>query len=133
MLLLKRVDIPDFWQSVTGSLREGETPAEAARRELAEETGIDAGARLRDHRLSFRFEILPQFRHRYAPGVTTNLEHVFSAELPDEPAVRLDPAEHAEARWMDMAAARDAVWSWTNREAIDRVASARGGGMDVAD
>lgn len=30
VLMLKRRDDPDFWQSVTGSLEEGETPYQAA-------------------------------------------------------------------------------------------------------
>ena len=40
MLVLRRRQPPDFWQSVTGSLRWDETdPLDAARRELREETG----------------------------------------------------------------------------------------------
>ena len=43
VLLLERADRPGFWQSVTGSQDPGETLAETARRELAEETGIQVG------------------------------------------------------------------------------------------
>jgi len=32
VLLMQRCDVPTFWQSVTGSLRENETPLEAAKR-----------------------------------------------------------------------------------------------------
>ena len=39
-LLLERVEPRGFWQSVTGTLRWAETPAECAARELAEETGL---------------------------------------------------------------------------------------------
>ncbi|HEY5567780.1 MAG TPA: NUDIX domain-containing protein, partial [Gammaproteobacteria bacterium] len=38
-LLLERVVPADFWQSVTGTLDWGETPAAAAAREVLEETG----------------------------------------------------------------------------------------------
>ena len=62
VLLLRRRDPPDFWQSVTGSLREGESPAEAAARELAEETGI-AHAGLVDCGITHRF---PMDRYREA-------------------------------------------------------------------
>ena len=40
VLLLERADRAGFWQSVTGSLEDGETPVQAALREVAEETGI---------------------------------------------------------------------------------------------
>ncbi|MCB1768958.1 MAG: NUDIX domain-containing protein, partial [Candidatus Competibacteraceae bacterium] len=44
VLVLRRRQPPDFWQSVTGSLRWEETdPLEAARRELFEETGLGEG------------------------------------------------------------------------------------------
>jgi len=39
VLLIERADAPGYWQSVTGSQEPGETLAETATRELAEETG----------------------------------------------------------------------------------------------
>ena len=78
VLCLLRADYPDFWQSVTGSLMEGETPQEAAVRELCEETGLQStDGELVDCHHSEYFRIYPQWLHRYAPGVTVNLEHVF--------------------------------------------------------
>lgn len=41
VLMLQRRDDPDFWQSVTGSLEEGEAPLQTAQREVKEEVGID--------------------------------------------------------------------------------------------
>ncbi|HUH00249.1 MAG TPA: NUDIX domain-containing protein, partial [Gammaproteobacteria bacterium] len=40
VLLLERIQPPGWWQSVTGSLEAGETPWDAAVRELHEETGM---------------------------------------------------------------------------------------------
>ena len=118
VLVLKRADHPNFWQSVTGALEWEETPHAAAVRELAEETGIQESDGLRDWERSNRFQILPQWRHRYAPGVEENLEHVFSLALPNQPVIQLDPREHSEYRWLGRVQAAATVWSWSNREAI---------------
>ncbi|MGP0712807.1 dihydroneopterin triphosphate diphosphatase, partial [Escherichia coli] len=44
VLMLQRRDDPDFWQSVTGSVEEGETAPQAAMREVKEEVTIDVVA-----------------------------------------------------------------------------------------
>jgi dATP pyrophosphohydrolase len=79
ILLLERAAHSGFWQSVTGSREGNEALSETARREVLEETGIDAPlADFSDWSLSNSFEIFSEWRHRYAPGVTHNVEHVFS-------------------------------------------------------
>lgn len=117
VLLLRRKQPPDYWQSVTGSLEWDETPLEAAARELAEETGLDSNA-LEDCHRSHAFEIYPVFRERYAPGVTQNLEHVFRLCLPAPCAVALDEAEHDAYQWLIKDVALQWVSSYTNRDAI---------------
>ena len=120
VLLLRRADHPEFWQSVTGSMEWGdEQPAETAARELREETGIDvAPAALTDWKIQNRYEIFPQWRYKYAPGVVENTEHFFSLELPDESAVSLSPSEHSEYVWVLFPEAVERVFSWTNRDAL---------------
>ena len=118
VLLLERRHPPGFWQSVTGSLQWGESAAAAAQRELAEETGIAAGA-LEDLEIGARFVIWPEWRKRFAPGVRENREHWFLLRLDAAVTVRLSP-EHAQAHWLSAAAARDTVTSWSNRLAIER-------------
>ena len=82
ILLLERASRQGFWQSVTGSQEDGEELRATARREVREETGIDAAAEdLIDWRLSHRYEIFAEWRHRYAAGVSHNLEHVYSLSL----------------------------------------------------
>jgi dATP pyrophosphohydrolase len=118
VLLLKRRDHANFWQSVTGSLHWDESPFEAANRELREETGLEAGGALKDEQRTFTFEILAQWRYRYASGVTWNLEHVFSLAVDGRPAIHIDAGEHSEYRWLRRDRAAETVWSWTNREAV---------------
>lgn len=118
VLLLRRRAPEDFWQSVTGSLEWDETPEQAARRELFEETGLEAGDALIDCQVINRFPILPAWRARYAPDVTENVEHVFRVAFSARPAIRLDPAEHRECRWLDRASAAALATSYTNRDAI---------------
>jgi dATP pyrophosphohydrolase len=119
VLLMERALHAGYWQSVTGSQEEGETLLETARREVAEETGIAVPAeRLIDWRISRVFAIFPQWRSRYAPGVTHNTEHVFSLELPQRQAVRLAPGEHLDYLWLPWKEAAAKCFSWTNRDAI---------------
>ncbi len=91
VLLIRRADHADFWQSVTGSKDQLDEPfVETATREVAEETGIVVGSTLVPHsalfdwQYSIEYEIYPQFRHRYAEGVIQNTEHWFSLEVPEQ-------------------------------------------------
>jgi dATP pyrophosphohydrolase len=119
VLLLQRAAHPGFWQSVTGSLEAGETSMQAAVREVAEETGIACTeGELVDWRLSNRFEIFPQWRARYADGVTHNIEHVFSLCVPPTQPIILAPDEHLGWHWLPWRDAAAACFSWTNRDAI---------------
>ena len=119
VLLLERADHPGFWQSVTGSQDEGEALRETAIREVAEETGYDARRfPLEAWNLQNVYEIYPVWRHRYAPGITHNTEHVFGLELPEPLPPRLAPREHLAAVWLPWAEAAERVFSWSNRKAI---------------
>ncbi len=121
-LLLERAEPAGFWQSVTGSLRWGETPADCAARELAEETGLQP-AGLRAAGIERDFPILPAWRERYAPGVASNREHLWYLELPAREPIRLQPREHVAYEWLPLALAISKVSSWTNREALERLAA----------
>ena len=117
VLLLRRSRPFDFWQSVTGSLQPGESHAEAAERELREETGL-SGCDLRFSGNERVFTIDPRWRHRYAPGVTENTEFEWRCALPGPRAINLNEREHSEYCWLPLDEAIDQVWSWTNRDAL---------------
>ncbi|MEA9392968.1 dihydroneopterin triphosphate diphosphatase [Acerihabitans sp. TG2] len=120
VLMMQRRDDTDFWQSVTGSLEGDETPAMAAKREVAEETGINIdveGLTLRDCKRCIEFEIFSHLRHRYAPGVTRNTEYWFSLTLPSERTPAL--SEHLAFRWLPATQAALLTKSWSNRQAIE--------------
>jgi len=125
VLLIERADTPGFWQSVTGSKDSEDEPlALTAAREVLEETGFDCqpgtalAACLRDWGLSNHYDIYPHYRHRYAPGVTRNHEHLFGLQLPDARPPRLSPREHTAWRWLPWREAADACYSPSNAEAI---------------
>ena len=120
VLLLERASHPGYWQSVTGSLDRLDEPLEAAAaREVLEETGIDAAAGvLTRWPVASRFEIYAQWRHRFAPGVTHNTEHVFTLALAERQPVTLAPKEHLSFAWLAWHEAAARCFSWSNRDAI---------------
>lgn len=143
VLLIERADKPGFWQSVTGSKDTmDERLVATAMREVAEETGIVVQKsssseqatssptrqalpsstvpfeNLRDWQLSNVYDIYPVWRHRYAPGVTRNTEHVFGLRVPREIPVVLAPREHLNYIWLPYREAADLCFSSSNAEAI---------------
>jgi dATP pyrophosphohydrolase len=68
--------------------------------------------------LTNTFPIAPDWRARYAPGVTHNDETVFALQLDSAREVRLNPAEHVSQLWLPREQAAAKASSWTNREAI---------------
>jgi dATP pyrophosphohydrolase len=119
-LLMERRRPPGFWQSVTGSLEWGETADAAARRELAEETGITQG-RLVNLQWTQVYEILPSFGKKFAPGITRNLEHAFALKLPARVPVSLSDHEHVRCRWLSAADAIATASSSSNRAVIQQL------------
>ncbi|HEY6281808.1 MAG TPA: dihydroneopterin triphosphate diphosphatase [Burkholderiales bacterium] len=119
VLLLERADHPDYWQSVTGSLNEGETLEQTAIREVLEETRLDARKyALTDWNVENQYKIFPEWRHRYPPRVTKNTEHVFGLLVPKPLPVAVAPREHLGFAWLPYQEAAQKCFSWSNRDAI---------------
>lgn len=127
VLLIQRADAPDeeFWQSVTGSKDdEREAFSHTAVREVAEETGIDCGPNslmhlsLQDWLLENVYSIYPRWLHRYAPGVTHNVERVFGLQVDGGTGVQLNPREHTRHQWLPHLQAAEMCFSPSNAEAI---------------
>ncbi len=129
VLLIERADRAGFWQSVTGSLdAPDEDLALAATREVFEETGIavdqlPVGA-LRNLHHQIEYEIYPEWRFRYAPGVTRNIEHWFVLQVPDNISITLAPREHVAYEWLPFKEAAKKCFSPSNGDAILKLFSA---------
>lgn len=124
ILLLERAAHPGYWQSVTGSREGEEALIDTARREVAEETGITHG-QLSDWRHTNTYEIFPEWRHRYAPGVTQNTEHVYSLEVSAPLTAQIAPDEHRAWCWLPWQDAAERCFSESNRAAILALATGR--------
>ena len=121
-LMLQRVDNPEFWQSVTGSLEADEVPIDAAVRELCEETGLClAKEQVHDWQLYYDYDIYPEYWHRYPPGTRRNTEHVFSVNVALDSPIAIAPAEHSAYRWVDANSALAMAYSPSNRNAIEQL------------
>jgi len=88
-------------------------------REVREETGIQAPrSSLKVWNVTYTFEIYAHWRHRFAAGVTHNVEHVFSLELPAACDITLAADEHTAFQWLPWSHAAAQCFSWSNRDAI---------------
>jgi dATP pyrophosphohydrolase len=118
VLLLRRSKPFDFWQSVTGSLNDGEAHADTAARELFEETGLTDEGMLTFSGVSRTFVIDSRWRNKFAPGVVENVEFEWRYRLVDKPDIVINDDEHSEYCWVPVDEAIAKVWSWTNRDAL---------------
>ena len=119
-ILAYKCKVCHFWHLGSSTSRL-DTDFKRRRRELREETGIVADGEhiaLRDWHLSNVYEIYPVWRHRYAPGVTHNTEHVFGLCVPAGTPVRLAPREHTALQWLPWREAADRCFSPSNAEAV---------------
>jgi dATP pyrophosphohydrolase len=115
---------PGSWETVHGHIEAGETPAQAAVRELVEETGLSP---LRMYNLS-RVEVFYQHRRDEVALIP-----VFAAFVPPDAAVRLS-REHVRHEWLGVAAATSRLaWPREKRALADAVTLVGNGDAGVVE
>lgn len=124
LLLERRPDKAGFWQPVTGRLEAGESFEEAARRELAEETGIQASSALERLDLVQSFVIDPEYLG--SDEIVFVREHLYRLELDSRPEVTVSPEEHRGFEWLTVSQALERIRWADDREAIETVAETAG-------
>lgn len=124
LLLHRKPERGNFWQPITGSIEDGETPIETARREIVEETGNAGEPNPLDLEQSFMIE--SQFLAARHAGPIIASEVGFVAQLPSTATIQMDAEEHDAFGWFSFSEAYEKIrWS-DDREALERLESRLG-------
>lgn len=112
LLLWRHRFIPDSWgwEVPAGRLEPGETPAEAAAREVLEETGWRAGP------------LTPLARYHPSSGLSDQVFHMFSAAEAEHVGVPVDQFESERVDWVPWAEVRTAVTGGLVRDGLSLTA-----------
>ena len=122
-LLLRRIPPKGgFWQAVTGAPEPGETDAAAARREVIEETALDAPVTPLDYRYNLHDDPRSHddWAALYGPGVVEVPEECYLARAPRGFEPTIAPDEHDAFRWCSVVEALHLLVFDGNREALRR-------------
>ncbi|HJQ36881.1 MAG TPA: lipoyl(octanoyl) transferase LipB [Thermoanaerobaculia bacterium] len=121
LLLHRRPERGNNWQPITGSMEAGESPIDAARRELREETGQNGEPEPLELVQSFMID--SQFLAAQHPAPIIASEIAYAAALDSRIPIRLDTLEHDACGWFTFGEAYERI-RWTDdREALDRLQS----------
>jgi 8-oxo-dGTP pyrophosphatase MutT (NUDIX family) len=122
VLLLKRSERDGgFWQPVTGLVELGEEPADAARREVREETGVSGQPRDLDYVRDFVIEPVGASAGPRGPRPWLDREFAFEMET-NEPDIRLSEGEHDGYLWTTTERAKELLRWKGNQRALARLA-----------
>ena len=109
--------LPDFWQGVSGALEASESFSDAARREVAEETGFELKS-VSDTGFQHAYPIRPDWRKHYSPGPTEVTERIFVAQLSASSEPTLS-SEHESWRWCSALEAKSLLTFGGNAQCLD--------------
>lgn len=119
ILLLKRADLC-VWQGVAGGGEGGETPSEAAVREICEETGVRVSDVI-DLGLVEMLSVLDVVGcFRWGEDVKAIPEYAFYANVPTGIPIHLS-SEHAEYRWCSLTEVFGLLEWDSNKRAVRRI------------
>jgi 8-oxo-dGTP pyrophosphatase MutT (NUDIX family) len=122
LVLLRSAEKLGYWHLVAGGVEWGEMPADAAARELVEETGLEARPEPLGAALAYDLAGDPQsVRERFPAGTETITVWAFVADAPARWEPTLDE-EHVDHRWLDLDDAVAMLHYPEPREAVRRAA-----------
>lgn len=108
-LILKRTpEDGDFWQPLTGTLKNGEKLEDCLLRELQEETGIQKPVSITDE--VWRFD--------WRKGENAIIEFVFGIEIDRNAEITLSKDEHSEYKWCSFDEAVEMLGRDNNKKAF---------------
>jgi len=126
-LLFNRVarpdlDLPAFWQGISGALEKGESFEDAAIREVPEETALHLHT-VTASGFTYNYPIRPEWRVHYGPAPAHVEERVFFAPVAADANPTLSQ-EHDEWAWCPISEARQKLSFGRNCDAFDSVVAA---------
>ena len=120
-LLLKRIESRGgFWQGVTGHPEKKENTAQAAKRELLEETGYVPGFFI-ETGFSYTLPMQDEWQDIYPEGTKEIPEYVFIARIDNLDLPSIDPEEHDDWKWCSFEEAMKLLHWENNKKALEYV------------
>jgi len=114
--VFQRRDLPGSWQAIAGGGEDNETPEEAARRELYEESGIEISGDLIKLDSMAMIPVVHICGFQWGPDVLTIPEYCFAVEVLNR-NIKIS-GEHTEFEWLNYTeAAKRLTWD-SNKNAL---------------